>query len=453
MLIGREKELQYLNNLYAKAGSQMVVLYGQKHIGKTALIRQFAGGRRFFYYAARQASYKEQCYRMTEEFADLGIRADVEDYGTIMEAVALSGNEKQILIIDEFQYMVKGSDEFMKALIALIKQEYSRADVFVILASSSVGWVENDMVSRIGSAAYEIKGFLKLKEIPFEEVKAYFPNYSIRQCFYVYSILGAVPGLLRFFDDSLSVQENICRNILRPDAYLQLEGKRYVAEELREPSVYHAILSGLSRGKTKLNELYCYTGFSRAKISVYLNNLIELEIVEKVFSVDTEGRENTRKGIYAIRSHFVNFWFQFLFPHLSKLAFLSEELFYDCYVADDLENFCSGYFGDICREYMMTISKRGELSGEIRQMGVWYGKAGSLDIVAKTGDGRTILGICSFTKEMDETDFEKLCYLMGQAKLSGDAYYLFSGKGFGDALRKKAAKNANIKLIELNSMV
>lgn len=453
MIIGREKELQYLNNLYEKAGSRLVVLYGQKHIGKTALIRQFTEGRRFFYYAARQASYREQRCRMAEEFADLGIQSDVEDYAAIMEAVALSGMEKQILIIDEFQYMVKGSDEFMEAVVALAKQEYSRTDILVILVSSSVGWVENDMVSRIGSAAYEIKGFLKLKEIPFEEVKAFFPDYSVRQCFYVYSMLGAVPGLLHFFDDNLSVQENICRNILRRDAYLQLEGSRYVSEELREPSVYHAILSGLSRGKTKLDELYRYTGFSRAKISVYLNNLIEMEIVEKVFSVDTEGRENTKKGIYAIRSHFVNFWFQFLFPHLSRQAFLTEKQFYESYLADELESFCAGYFGDICREYMMMLAKSGEISGGIRQMGAWHGKAGDLDIVAKTGDGKTILGICSFAKEMDETDLERLYYLAGQARLSGDIHYLFSGKGFGAALTKRAAESADMKLIGLDSMV
>ena len=36
MFTGREKELQYLNDYYEKSGTQILVVYGQKGIGKTA---------------------------------------------------------------------------------------------------------------------------------------------------------------------------------------------------------------------------------------------------------------------------------------------------------------------------------------------------------------------------------------------------------------------------------
>ena len=41
MLLGRVSELRYLNNYYDREGSQILVVYGQKHIGKTALVREF----------------------------------------------------------------------------------------------------------------------------------------------------------------------------------------------------------------------------------------------------------------------------------------------------------------------------------------------------------------------------------------------------------------------------
>lgn len=50
--------------------------------------------------------------------------------------------------------------------------------------------------------------------------------------------------------------------------------------------------------------MYAHTGFSRAKISVYLKNLMELELVEKVLP-----------GTYEICNAFVRFYFCFLFPH------------------------------------------------------------------------------------------------------------------------------------------
>ena len=50
-------------------------------------------------------------------------------------------------------------------------------------------------------------------------------------------------------------------------------------------------------GKNKLNDIHEYTGYGRDKISVYLKNLIAREIVEKIFSYDVFGNENTRKGL------------------------------------------------------------------------------------------------------------------------------------------------------------
>ena len=41
MIIGRTTELKYLNNYYDRAGSQILVVYGQKHVGKKALLKEF----------------------------------------------------------------------------------------------------------------------------------------------------------------------------------------------------------------------------------------------------------------------------------------------------------------------------------------------------------------------------------------------------------------------------
>ena len=53
MLSGRIAELQYLDQYYEKAGSQILVVYGQKHIGKTTLLKEFAENRQSHYYLAK----------------------------------------------------------------------------------------------------------------------------------------------------------------------------------------------------------------------------------------------------------------------------------------------------------------------------------------------------------------------------------------------------------------
>ena len=41
MFIGREKELNRLNELYNKNSFQFPVIYGRRRVGKTALINEF----------------------------------------------------------------------------------------------------------------------------------------------------------------------------------------------------------------------------------------------------------------------------------------------------------------------------------------------------------------------------------------------------------------------------
>mgnify|MGYP003307889072 CR=1 FL=1 len=120
----------------------------------------------------------------------------------------------------------------------------------------------------------------------YQDFKEHFPLFSKKDSIGAFSILGGIPGLWQYFNDEFTLRENIENFILQSNEKLFDYGQQYVSEELRETAVYNTILGALADGKRKLNDLYIHTGFSRAKISVYLKNLMQLEIVEKVFSFD-----------------------------------------------------------------------------------------------------------------------------------------------------------------------
>jgi len=335
MFLGRTSELNYLNTFYDSEGSQLLVVYGQRNIGKTSLLKEFVKGKPYHYYCARSASEREQTYEWGRELRNLtGNLPEYPSYAEIFEGISENGSGKMVMIVDEFQHAVKSGNAFMKDLVSFVRERGKHREILVVLLSSSTGWVENSMVTRIGEAAYALSGFLKIKELPFEEMRRFFSKFSAEECVEAYAILGGFPGLWTQFDDALSIKENICRFILNPHTYLQEEGLRTVAEELRETAVYHTILASIASGRHKLNDLYRHTGFSRAKISVYLKNLMELELVEKVFSYDTEGKANTQKGIYRIRNHFVHFYFRFLYPNRSALALKSVDEFYEEHIPE-----------------------------------------------------------------------------------------------------------------------
>lgn len=453
MVLGRTVELNYLNTYYNREGSQIMVVYGEKNVGKTTLLKQFVKDKPFYYYNARPASEREQRYQWGRELESS--RKKLGKYPLFTDIFKMIADEdigKKVIIIDEFQYIIKAGGSFMHELTDFIREKPQNSDVYVILISSSVGWVENSMITRIGTAAYELSGLLKVKELDFEIMMEYFRKFNFENGIAAYALLGGVPGLWKHFNGNADIKENICANILDRNKYLFYEGQRIVEEELRETSVYDTILASIAAGRHKLNDLYLHTGFSRAKISVYLKNLMELELVEKVFSYDTEGKANVQKGIYRIKNHFVHFYFTFIYPNLSSLEHMSSGDFYANYIEPYFKAYVSDYYKVVCMQYMKKWNELGKLPFHAEEFGEWVGKFGNIDVIAK-GESGNIIGLCNFENPfMKYEDYEWLLFCAEKARLKADYIYLFSAGRFDEKLYLEAGIKKNLKLITVEEM-
>ena len=452
MIIGRNSELKQLSTYYDRSKSQIVVMYGEPYTGKTALVKEFMEDKPGYYYCAFPASEREQKYRLGLWLASLNIKTlKYPEFSEVFTALGKEHTQKKVIVIDEFQHIIKTCPTFMDELISFIHNSWNNQEYLIILLSSSIGFIENSMVSKIGEAAYELSGFIKLKELSFSDLREYFSLYTNEDCVYTWSILGGLPGLWSMFDVKLSVKENIIRKILRQNGPLHDVGLNLVSSELRETGVYNTILSALAEGKHKLNELYDHTGFSRAKISVYIKNLMELELVNKVFSVDTEGRDYAQKGIYGISNHFVDFTYTFLYRNLSRLEFSSPEEFYKLIIHPALKSFTQRYFPEVCLEYMQKLNEKNKLKIKADSFGTWVGKPGTIDIVCYNEEGKASLGVCNFDKPMfTYVDFEWLMFCADKAQLPTDEIYVFSSSRFDEKLtiEGKISKNLNLVLLD-----
>ena len=59
-----------------------------------------------------------------------------------------------------------------------------------------------------------------------------------------------------------------------------------------------------------------------------------------------------KKGVYRIKDNYVNFWFRFVYPHLSELYMMSPEQFYDAYITSGIDEYLERYFKEVCMEYV-----------------------------------------------------------------------------------------------------
>lgn len=149
------------------------------------------------------------------------------------------------------------------------------------------------------------------------------------------------------------------------------------------------------------------------------------DVVEKVVSFETGRWDNSKKGVYHIRNHFVNFWFTFIYPHLSDLYVMSAEAFYETYIEKELDTYLQQYFVSVCTEYLQLLNHVGQVPIKLVKMGTWVGKEGSIDIIGQNAQRENVVGICSWTEdEFSYGRYEKLLVQMKKAKISANVIYL-----------------------------
>lgn len=481
MFIGREAELKFLQDKFDNENGQFVVLYGRRRVGKTETLREFCKGKQHVFYSCTQSTDKVQLSKFSKHILKEDIPAkqyisEFADWESAFRSVLdlPFGDNKKLLIIDEFPYMCKGNKSIPSVLQNLWDAELKDKNVMIILCGSAMSFIEKELLAEKNPLYGRATGIYKMTEMGFYDAIKFFPNYSDKDKVLAYSILGGIPHYLRQFSSRLSLAENIKRNILTKGSVLYSEVDFLLHQELRETPIYNSIIEAVALGNTKLNDISQKSLVEdTSKTSVYLKNLIELGIVEREFSVDSKSKEkaNSNRGTYRLTDNFFRFWYSFGFTNFSQLEDGDVDGVYDYVIAPALHEFASFTFEDVCKEFVREMQKKNELPFRYSKMGRWTGKTTVRDKDAPKGvrvaeTEIDILGIGKGGKEylvgeckFKNTPFDYSEYLDTVTKLTplkeGAKFYyaLFSESGFDDKVVSEADNNDNITLYNLNQIV
>lgn len=424
MFIGREAELKFLQDKYTEERGQLIVLYGRRRVGKTETLREFCKDKPHVFFSCTQTTDLVQLRNFSSRMFKENIPAknyisEFADWEKAFRAVLdlPYGNQKKLLVIDEFPYMCRGNKSIPSILQNLWDAELRDSNVMIILCGSAMSFIEKELLSEKNPLYGRATGIYKMKEIGFYDAIKFFPEYSDRDKVLTYAVLGGIPHYLRQWNPKLSVDENIKRNILTKGCILYSEVEFLLHQELRETPIYNSIIEAVALGNTKLNDISQKSLLEdTAKTSVYLKNLMELGIVEREFSVDAKIKEqaNSGRGTYRLTDNFFRFWYAFGFANYSQLEDGDVDGVYEYVVKPALHEFASFAFEDVCREFVRMLQKKNELPFRYSKIGRWMGKTTVRD--EKASDGlRTA-----------ETEIDLLCigkdakeYLVGECKFKG----------------------------------
>ncbi len=376
--INRESELKALSEMWRSKKAELVIIYGRRRVGKTALVLKAFENVPMIYFLADERSNEENLAefrrKIGEFFGDtVVVRSDLS-WLELFEYIS-KRNEKVVVVIDELPYIVESNPAFPSLLQKAWDLHLQNSKVKLILVGSSIGMMERLLGYR--SPLYGRRTMqLEVKPLKYWHLKEFLPSYSPEDLLRVYGVADGIPLYLNQFNEKLTFWENVERLFLRKESPLYAEAEFLLRQEFREPARYFAILKAIAFGKTSFGEIVSFTGFDRGTVSRYLDNLSRIRVVRKVHPVfEPEKRRNMR---YEITDNYFRFWFRFVYPNRELIE---RELYGDALrtIRNNFDHYMGGIFEKAVVDFLWRrfAFERG---------GRWWRKGEEIDFVGMKGE-------------------------------------------------------------------
>ncbi len=465
MFVGRHQELEQLNQAYQENNFQVTVIYGRRRIGKTSLINEFLKDKKAIYYVALEENAEDNLKRFSDAISifkntDQGGKEKFADFEECFKEITrLAQKQRVILVIDEFPYLAKAYPTISSMLQSYIDHEFKETNLFLILCGSSMSFMERQVLGYQSPLYGRRTLALKLEPFKLSEAHEMLPKLSKEGAFIINTVCGGVPQYLSYMSDSMSVADNIKKNFLTKSGRLFDEPNNLLQQELRDPTNYNSIINAIASGASKHSKIAQSAHLQTGPLTTYLNNLIDLGIVEKKLPVTEQKKSKSKNIVYRICDGMFRFWYTFVGKQtdliergLTDLAWVK--------VQKGLSDFMGPEFEKYSQDFMWSQDMNEKIvPNPFIHLGNWWGtdkrthQQVELDIVGFSDDERDgYFGECKWKNEpISRSVLEKLITNSEIFKYPIKHYYLFSKSGFTDSCQELAEK-INCQLFTFEKM-
>lgn len=454
MFVGRHQELEQLNQAYQENDFQFTVIYGRRRIGKTSLINEFLKDKKAIYYVALEENAEDNLKRFSDAISifkntDQGGKEKFANFEECFKEITrLAQKQRVILVIDEFPYLAKAYPTISSMLQSYIDHEFKETNLFLILCGSSMSFMERQVLGYQSPLYGRRTLALKLEPFKLSEAHEMLPKLSKEDAFIINTVCGGVPQYLSYMSDSMSVADNIKKNFLSKSGRLFDEPNNLLQQELRDPTNYNSIINAIASGASKHSKIAQSAHLQTGPLTTYLNNLIDLGIVEKKLPVTEQKKSRSKNIVYRICDGMFRFWYTFV----GKQADLIERGLTDLAwvkVQKSLSDFMGPEFEKYSQDFMWSQDMNEKIvPNPFIHLGNWWGtdkrthQQVELDIVGFSDDERDgYFGECKWKNEpISRSVLEKLITNSEIFKYPIKHYYLFSKSSFTDSCQELAEK-------------
>ena len=293
MFLAREKELTALNKLWNSDRFEMVVIYGRRRVGKTALINEFCIDKKAIIHISTEFSMQLNLESFSKEatyciYKNASLFSSFEELFEFLYKIAL--DERIIIAIDEYPYLAKAYPEISSLLQKYIDSKFKDTRLMLILCGSSMSFMENQVLGYQSPLYGRRTAQMKILPFDYRETALMFPHYTYEEKAIAYGITGGIPLYAQILtrhrtlkEALLDVEEGADIIMVKP-AMNYLDIIREVKDRIQLPVAsysvsgeYAMVKAGAKLGYIEEDRIICEMAVSafRAGTDIYLTYFAE----------------------------------------------------------------------------------------------------------------------------------------------------------------------------------
>ena len=468
--IGRKNELHTLNTEYNR-NSSFVVIYGRRRVGKTTLIKEFLKNKTAFYYLATEELESQSMKRLANVIArttknTLLQKIEFTDWLDLFQLIAdYKPEEKKVLVIDEFLYLVRTNSAFPSILQNAWDEFLKDSNVMLILSGSLIGMMQKHALSYDSPLYGRRTAQMRLTPLPFTSIYET-QNLPFEQAVEQFALTGGVPKYLEFFEDGRPLEEQLKDAVFSKNGFLYEEPNFLLKSEFLTAVNYFSIIKTIADGNHKLGKIASALGQESSSLTPYLSTLSDLGFIEKRTPITEKNPEKSRKGLYFIADNFLRFWFCYVYPYKGELELDNMQIVLDEIHKDFKEKFVAFAYEDICKDIFAKLCSNNAISFVPSRIGSYwlndYDGDTEINVMSVDHQNKQVFaGECKYhTKPVDAPVYFTLKEKVDNAAEIRKSfpkynviYGLFSKSGFTKRMLDIAKENPNILLIHEDRLI
>ena len=224
------------------------------------MINEFLKKKTAFYFIATEELETQSMKRLAGVIArttknSLLQKAFFSDWMDLFQAIAdYEPEQKKVLVIDEFPYLVKTNPAFPSILQNALDELLKDSNIMLILSGSLIGMMRKHALSYDSPLYGRRTSQMRLAPLSFTDIYAV-QRLPFDRAVEQYAVTGGVPKYLEFFQDDRELLDQLKDVVLSKNGFLYEEPSFLLKSEFMTAVNYFSIIKAIADGNHKLGKI------------------------------------------------------------------------------------------------------------------------------------------------------------------------------------------------------